>query len=447
MAGERTFLNEPYGAYHNRDIPREDEELTHVGPGTPGGEYLRRFWQPVGYAEDLKDLPVASRIMGEDLVLFRDRSGRIGLLQRHCSHRGTSLEFGIVSERGIRCCYHGWLYDVDGRILETPNEPADSTLKDRLCHGAYPVHEYKGLVFAYLGPPDKKPPFPVYDTFELPGFRLDRGQLRGVKSIKPCNWLQIQDNVVDLVHEAFLHARVSGVQFLDRNGRPMVELAEVGELDFTETPIGMLVTETRRAGEDIWVRTIEHICPNVVQIARTPVLPPDYDGGRPELSYNPLITRWRVPVDDTSTLELSFVRVAEGEANAYVDSPPPVTLSNYGGRPYEEQQRSPGDYEAQVGQRPIAIHALEHLVSTDRGVIMFRRMVRQGIRAVQRGEDPKGLCRETGRPISTYGNDTVTRVPSATTPEADRAVLRATARRVLETCLKDPSALREVVRV
>jgi len=447
MAGQRTFLNQPYGAYYNREIPREDEELTHVGPGTPCGEYLRRFWQPVSYAEDLKDLPLALRIMGEDLVLFRDRSGRTGLLQLHCSHRGTSLEFGIVSERGLRCCYHGWLYDVDGRILETPNEPADITLKDRLCHGAYPVHEYGGLVFAYMGPPEKIPPFPVYDTFELPGFRLERGQLRGVKSIKPCNWLQIQDNVVDLVHEAFLHARMTGVQFVDRNGRPMAELTDVGELDFTETPIGMLVTETRRVGQDVWVRTIEHICPNVAQIARTPVLPPVYDGGRREIAFSPLVTRWRVPIDDTSTLELSFVRVAEGEDNAYIDSPPPVILSNYGGRPYEEQQRWPGDYEAQVGQRPIAIHALEHLASTDRGVIMFRRMVRQGIRAVQRGEDPKGLVREAGRTVATYGNDTVIRVPSETDAEADRALLRETARKVVEQCLKDPSGLRHVVRV
>jgi phenylpropionate dioxygenase-like ring-hydroxylating dioxygenase large terminal subunit len=447
MAVHRTFLNQPYGAYHNREVPREDEELTHVGPGTPGGEYLRRFWQPVAYAEDLKDLPLAVRIMGEDLVLFRDRSGRIGLLQRHCSHRGTSLEFGIVSERGIRCCYHGWLFDVDGRILETPNEPADRTLKDRLCHGAYPVHEYRGLVFAYMGPPHARPPFPVYDTFELPGYRLERGQLRGIKSVKPCNWLQIQDNVVDLVHEAFLHARVTGVQFIDQNGRPMVELADVGELAFTETPIGLLVTETRRVGEDIWARTIEHICPNVVQIARTPILPPTYNGQPQELAFSPFITRWRVPIDDTNTLELSFVRLAEDEPNTYIDAPPPVTLSNYGGRPYEEQQRSPGDYEAQVGQRPIAIHALEHLTSTDRGVIMFRRMVRQGIRAVQRGEDPKGLCRDTGGTISTYGHDRVLRVAPAATAEEDRDLLRQAAQRVIERTLQNPSSLRRVVRL
>ena len=100
----------------------ESEVLSRVGPGTPCGEYLRRFWQPVAFADELQDLPRALRILGEDLVIFRDRAGRVGLLQLHCSHRGTSLEFGLVSERGIRCCYHGWLYDVDGTILETPSE-------------------------------------------------------------------------------------------------------------------------------------------------------------------------------------------------------------------------------------------------------------------------------------------------------------------------------------
>lgn len=147
------FLNKKFGAYYHREVPDEDAELARVGPGSPCGEYFRRFWQPVLMADELQDLPVKMRILGEDLILFRDKSGRIGAMELHCPHRGTSLEFGIVSECGIRCCYHGWLIDVDGRILETPGEPADSTLKDRLCHGAYPVHDYKGLVFVYMGPP------------------------------------------------------------------------------------------------------------------------------------------------------------------------------------------------------------------------------------------------------------------------------------------------------
>jgi len=147
------LIKEPFSGYYHREVPEHDRELTEVGPETPCGEYLRRFWQPVGMTSELKDLPKRVRIMGEDLVLFRDGRAKIGLLELHCSHRGTSLEFGMVERCGIRCCYHGWLYDVDGRVLETPGEPPESTFKDRFFHGAYPTIEYKGLIFAYRAPP------------------------------------------------------------------------------------------------------------------------------------------------------------------------------------------------------------------------------------------------------------------------------------------------------
>src|SRR5271167_2677835 len=171
MATRAPFLKTRYGGYFHRDVPQEDAELTHVGSATPGGEYLRRFWQPVCFADDLNDLPLRVKMLGEDLVAFRDKSGAVGLLELHCTHRGTSLEFGLIGDQGIRCCYHGWLFGTDGTILETPGEPADSTLKDRLFHGAYPVHEYAGLVFAYMGPPGKQPDFPILDTYDLPGYR------------------------------------------------------------------------------------------------------------------------------------------------------------------------------------------------------------------------------------------------------------------------------------
>src|SRR3984893_18194062 len=165
MAERAPFLNIAYSAYHHRERPAEDQELTRVGPGEPCGEYLRHFWQPVVLSSELGELPRRLRILREDLAQFRDNSVGIGLLELYCPHRGTSLEFGLVSEKGIRCCYHGWLFDVDGKILETPGEPSESTLKDRLYHGAYPVREYRGLVFAYMGLPDKQPDFPILDTF------------------------------------------------------------------------------------------------------------------------------------------------------------------------------------------------------------------------------------------------------------------------------------------
>ena len=144
----------PRGRYagHDKHLrPEADPTFMQVGPGKPCGEYLRRFWQPVCMTEELgKGVPVRLRILGEDLVAFRDLSGDYGLLHLHCSHRNTSLEFGFIAEHGIRCCYHGWHYAVDGTILETPGEPAGSKIKERTCHGAYPVIEWHGLLFAYM---------------------------------------------------------------------------------------------------------------------------------------------------------------------------------------------------------------------------------------------------------------------------------------------------------
>jgi phenylpropionate dioxygenase-like ring-hydroxylating dioxygenase large terminal subunit len=214
MVAKAAFLTTRYGGYLHREVPEEDTELSHVGPDTPCGEYLRRFWQPICFSDELKDLPHPVKILGEELVVFRDQSGAVGLLELHCPHRGASLEYGLIDARGIRCCYHGWLFAPDGTILETPGEPAHSTLKERLCHGAYPTHEYGGMVFAYMGPPDRQPSFPVYDSFVRPGYRL----LPGPKYFYPCNWLQIMENVMDPVHTAFLHTIVSGSQFTDEFG-------------------------------------------------------------------------------------------------------------------------------------------------------------------------------------------------------------------------------------
>ena len=127
MVTRAPFLNTRYGGYFHREVPDEDAELTHVGPATPCGEYMRRFWQPVCFSSELSDLPRRVKILGEELVAFRNARGAVGLLELHCPHRGTSLEFGLVGEEGIRCCYHGWLFDVDGTILETPGVVTTTT--------------------------------------------------------------------------------------------------------------------------------------------------------------------------------------------------------------------------------------------------------------------------------------------------------------------------------
>jgi len=423
MANRAPFLKTRFGGYYHRAVPQEDAELTHVGPDTPCGEYMRRFWQPVCFSDELRDLPLRVRILGEDLVVFRDQSGAVGLLELHCPHRGTSLEFGLVGAKGIRCCYHGWLFDTDGAILETPGEPADSTLKDKLCHGAYPTHEAHGLVFGYLGPPDEKPPFPIYDSLIRPGYRV----MPGRKWSYPCNWLQIMENTMDPAHTAFLHTIVSGAVFTD-------EFGVLPELDFVETPIGMIYVATRRVGDNVWARMVEGILPNLQQVA------PLSETGRREHPFSgPMMSRWLVPIDDTHTLFIELRHLSETEENPawWVDReqmmPGQVSMGDY-----EESQRHPGDYEAQVSQRPIAIHGLEHLSATDRGVTMFRNQVRRGIRAVRDGHSPAGLCGDEGTVVPTYCNNTVVRMPAAPSETADKKMMREAGLKLAKSYLENP---------
>ncbi len=443
----------PYGAYYHREVPPEDRELTHVGPGTSCGEYFRRFWQPVGLSAQLNDLPKAIRILGEDLVLFRDGQGRVGLLELHCSHRGTSLEYGTIESQGIRCCYHGWLYGVDGRILDTPGEPPESMVKERFCHGAYPTLEYKGLVFAYMGPPENQPAFPIYDMFEMPGYRMVAQGPQDEHDVQPCNWLQLAENNMDAVHTVFLHALEEGRANLDQH-RPGVtpdgsmerylnegikeweaKVAEVRDeyhqrrvIEWRETTTGLMYIHTLRVGEMVWVRLADYIMPNVDQIPRTL---PTAEASR-ELAFDPpRTTTWTVPVDDTHTISYAFQYKPEhldgDPASRWRFTRPRASIE----RSYEERQRQPGDYEGQVSQRPIAVHALEHLGWSDQGVIIIRKQLRDGIRAVQRGEDPAQLDALGGkRVIPTYAQSTVMRVPPAGDPKADKALLREIGRNV-----------------
>src|SRR3954466_47949 len=154
MSDKVRWSDKPYGGSAIREPLEPDFDLLQVAPATPAGEYLRRFWHPVAMASQLGERPIVIRVLEEDLVLFRDLSGRLGLLHKHCAHRRASLEFGRIEMNGIRCCYHGWHFDVDGTILEAPGEPKESTICRTICQGAYPVHEFKGLVFAYMGPPE-----------------------------------------------------------------------------------------------------------------------------------------------------------------------------------------------------------------------------------------------------------------------------------------------------
>lgn len=427
MANRAPFLNRTYGAYYHREVPEEDAELTHVGPGTPGGEYLRRFWQPVIYSDELTDVPVAVRLLGEDLVVFRDFSGRVGLLEAHCPHRGTSLEFGLVSERGIRCCYHGWLMDVDGAILETPGEPEDSTLKDRLCHGAYPIHEAGGAVFTYMGPPEEQPPFPVFDSWVRPGYHL----VPGPRYDYPCNWLQIAENALDPSHTAFLHTIVSGAQFTE-------EFGALPNADYIKTPLGLAYVATRRVEGNMWLRMVETILPNLIQVS------PVWEDGRTEHGFSgPMMSRWLVPRDDRSTTQVEFRHVSdqEGETPEWWSDRVMMPGQMPGDATYEQRQREPGDFDAQVSQRSIAVHGLEHLGTTDRGVILFRQEIRRGIQAVREGRPAEGLLQQPGPVIGTYTTNTVVRLPEAATPEEDEQLIKESGLGLAREYLKNPPLL------
>ena len=403
-----------YIGYHRSGGAKEDAELTHVGPGTPCGEYLRRFWQPVCMAEQLTELPLALRIMGEDLVAFRDLSGNVGLLHRQCSHRRTSLEYGVIAEHGIRCCYHGWLFDVDGRILETPGEPENSPIKDSLHHGAYPALEYKGLVFAYLGPPAEKPEFPVYDTMDLPGDELVPYTVEN-----PCNWLQVQEQPIDPIHSVFLHTRVTGTQFADAWG-------ELPELAWRQTDdnTGIYVVNCRRWHEHVWVRHLGIVLPNLFQ-------PPDLwqDPDREKMFTRAAITAWVVPVDDMHCVLIGWRHyndeldlAGRGDRTA-VGANRVDFVGQTGARSYEGAQRVPGDYEVMHSQGSIALHKLEHLGQTDIGVAMLRRMIRRAIRDLKKGRGPPRRAPNKTGQIPTISSDVIVKFPDGGPNE--RAARRA----------------------
>jgi len=403
-----------YQGYYKRDVPAEDGRLTHAGPGTPMGELMRRYWQPVCLSSQLKDLPLAIQILGEELVAFRDGSGRVGVLHRHCAHRGASLEFGRIAERGIRCCYHGWHYDVDGTILDTPGEPPTSSIKHNACQGAYPAHEAQGLVFAYFGPPEAVPDFPNYDTFNLPGVELVPYSIK-----HDCNWLQVHENLMDPLHAVFLHARMGSIQLTEAWGEmPVTEWLEIGDR--------ICYVASRRIGDNVWVRFNEVGTPNFGQVGGF------WEDGLKENFFQRVgATRWTVPNDDrTSTIfglrHFSDELEAKGIGNkALVGLESMDIYGQTGGRPYEEMQRNTGDWEAEVSQRPIAIHSLENRGTTDRGVVMLRNHLLRALKT-----PPAPVPAKDGI-VPTYTCNTVVHVPEKAGAD-DRLLLRDIGRRVAD---------------
>ena len=394
------LTNATYQGYGPRTRALSDEELVRVGPGTPCGEYLRRFWHPVALSSEIADLPVALRVLGEDLVVFRDGEGRIGLVHRRCPHRRASLEYGTCQQRGIRCCYHGWHFDIDGALLDAPGQPpeAQARLRSRVRLGAYPAFEYRGLVFAWLGPPDQMPKFPVYDTFELPDMELVpyRAPFR-------CNWLQVLDAIVDPIHTSFLHSSISREQFSAGFG-------EIGRIDFFDRTPWLIGTNTRRVDDNVWFRVNEVVLPNFTQAGAAFAA----DGTRQRYYGRTAFVRWVVPIDDENTMALAWACFGErGDPPAW-NTPQGPELIEQGevfDRPYEQRQRFPADAEAVEGMGRITVHDEENLAPSDKGVALMRRRLRQQIRAVAAGEQPLRVTDLGPISVPTYGGDTVLTLP------------------------------------
>ena len=389
-----------YSGYRLKQSIEIDDEITRIGPNTPAGEYLRRYWHPVFISSELHELPIAVKILDEELVLFRDKSNQIGLVHKHCPHRQASLEFGICQDKGISCCYHGWQFDIDGTIIEVPGQPKFSAdaIKQKVRLGAYPTHEYKGLIFAYLGPIESMPEFPIYDCFEF-----ENMEMVPYKAPFECNWLQVLDAIVDPIHTSFLHSNMSRQQFSQGFG-------EVGQMDFVARDCWILGCNTRRVDDNVWFRINEVILPNFTQAGAAF----QADGTKQLLYGRSSFTRWVVPIDDEKTICYAWANFGDRGDPLEYNTPEGPELIEQGeifDRPYEERQRFPADREACEGMGPINIHKNENLVASDQGVAMMRQRIRQQIRSLSDGNEPYKATDLKESPIPTYGGDSVLNIP------------------------------------
>lgn len=421
-----------YSGYHKRTRPEPDLELTSTNPGTPMGELMRRYWQPVCLSVELTDVPKAIRIMGEDLVAFRDKSGQIGVMHRQCAHRGASLEYGIVSEQGIRCCYHGWHFNVDGTLLDAPCEHDATRLKETVSQGAYPAFERNGLVFAYMGPAEEQPPFPEFDSYSFP----DTNKLVPFSNIYPCNWLQVYENIMDHMHTAVLHNKMV-VEGVDAETAAGVSLEGFGDMpvmhwEATRNGHGCIFSANRRLPDNkVWSRITEMIFPNYLQIGS--LMPT----AARERHGNSGCTRWNVPIDDNNMIIFGW-RHFNGmvdpdglgdEAGCGVDKID-FLEGQVGDRSYEEGQRAPGDWEAIVSQGKIAVHGAENPGSSDVGVYLCRKLLREMVRGKTPPNTEFARLAAEGGTLPLYSQDSVLDIPELSREE-DRKQLLVIGKKVI----------------
>ncbi len=410
--------------------PERNTLVTRTGPDTPCGKLMRLYWQPAALVDELAGhRPVCRvRLLGEDLVLFKDEQGRYGLLDRACPHRGADLAFGRREDGGLRCTFHGWLFDTQGRCLETPAEPEDSTLCSRVRQRAYPVIERSGIVWAYMGPlapGEVPPPLPAFDCFTAPD-----AYTFAFKGLWECNWLQALEVGIDPAHASFLHRFFEdeekdasyGKQFRDASHdseMPMTRLLREHarpRIEVEPTDFGIRIT-TKRELDDTHthVRVTNQIFPNAICIP---------------LSREITITQWHVPVDDGScywyTVFTSFggpvdkVRMREDRLKVYAlpDYRSGKNRANdYGFDPLDQEKQTytglgedinVHDQWAVESQGRIHDRSREHLGYTDRAIGAYRRLLVRSIEEVEQGRrlapllDPVAAAK-IGGPITVDG--------------------------------------------
>ena len=359
----------------------ENEMLTKIGPGTPAGELLRRYWHPVAIAADLTpDNPTKFvRILGEDLVLFQIPKGEAGLLHDRCAHRGVSLSYGRVEDRGIACAYHGWLYDTKGNCLETPAEPADSKFCLTVKQKAYPVKKLAGLYWTYMGPLPA-PEMPKYDVWA----RTDGWHwLRALPQLD-CNWLQAMENSVDTAHLHILHQELVTDGFkVESTTRGTID--NLVEFDVEEFEHGLI---KRRVFKDGKIEEHPLLFPTVLRQANR--------------------TQIRVPIDDTHTW-IVYVHFVPDSAETRPDkNEVPVNYrkpfknplgSRHPFTKFRLNEVDAQDFMAWETQGPILDRTHERLAASDRGVVMYREMLKREIVKVQQNQEPMNVFRDPNHAI------------------------------------------------
>jgi len=377
---------------------RENELLTQTGPGTPCGDLMRRYWQPTALSEELPTggAPLPVRILGEDLVLFRDDQDRPGLLGLHCSHRGADLSYGRVEDGGLRCLYHGWLYDIKGRCLEQPGEPAGSDFCGKIYHRAHPCQEKGGVIFSYMGPGEP----PLLPNYEFLGVPEDQRVV--TKFIQDCNYLQGNEGNIDPVHNALLHHPEVNQSHNYRGfhgGRGPIPGVQVLECEPTDFGVALCYTSPNDA-ETKNIRTFNFVMPNLT------VFPGQFRG------HDGFSCNWHVPIDDTHHWKYTFIfrrsgpidgptmlsrlgsigagyRLIQNKDNRYMQDRSLLATASYSGIPSVAAQ----DTWATEGEGTIQDRTQEHLGYSDKIIVIARRMMLKAIQDVQHGDDPPHVIR------------------------------------------------------